>query len=115
MRGRSVFKPCRFAANYQHTEAVEDDLLVEDLLYEYEHTPERIAKVKQIALNEPHCKNALVSASGDVTIVNVTVQLPEVDKTAEVQEVIAAINTMIAKYQKQSSECRIFIKRASLP
>nr|OEF70909.1 RND transporter [Vibrio tasmaniensis 1F-187] len=87
-------------ANYQHTEAVEDDLLVEDLLYEeYAHTPERIAKVKQIALNEPLLKNALVSASGDVTIVNVTVQLPEVDKTAEVQEVIAAINTMIAKYQ----------------
>ncbi|WP_152468875.1 RND family transporter [Vibrio sp. THAF190c] len=89
-------------ANYQHTEAFEDDLLVEDLLYEeYEHTPERIAKVKQIALNEPLLKNALVSASGDVTIVNVTVQLPEVDKTAEVQEVIAAINTMIGKYQAQ--------------
>ncbi|MGF1799808.1 MMPL family transporter [Vibrio gigantis] len=89
-------------ANYQHTEAIEDDLLVEDLLYEeYEHTPERIAKVKQIALNEPLLKNALVSASGDVTIVNVTVQLPEVDKTAEVQEVIAAINAMIAKYQVQ--------------
>ncbi|WP_373958392.1 RND family transporter [Vibrio gigantis] len=89
-------------ANYQHTEAIEDDLLVEDLLYEeYEHTPERIAKVKQIALNEPLLKNALVSASGDVTIINVTVQLPEVDKTAEVQEVIAAINAMIGKYQDQ--------------
>ncbi|MFA0098792.1 RND family transporter [Vibrio splendidus] len=89
-------------ANYQHTEAVEDDLLVEDLLYEeYEHTPERIAKVKQIALNEPLLKNALVSASGDVTIVNVTVQLPEVDKTAEVQEVIAAINAMIDRYETQ--------------
>ncbi|MEZ8509715.1 RND family transporter [Vibrio splendidus] len=89
-------------ANYQHTEAVEDDLLVEDLLYEeYEHTPERIAKVKQIALNEPLLKNALVSASGDVTIVNVTVQLPEVDKTAEVQEVIAAINAMIDRYEAQ--------------
>ena len=87
-------------ANYQHTEALEDDLLVEDLLYEeYEHTPERIAKVKQIALNEPLLKNALVSESGDVTIVNVTVQLPEVDKTAEVQEVITAINAMIGKYQ----------------
>ena len=87
-------------ANYQHTEALEDDLLVEDLLYEeYEHAPERIAKVKQIALNEPLLKNALVSESGDVTIVNVTVQLPEVDKTAEVQEVITAINAMIGKYQ----------------
>ena len=89
-------------ANYQHTEAIEDDLLVEDLLYEeYPHTPERIAKVKQIALNEPLLRNSLVSAAGDVTVVNVTVQLPEVDKTAEVQEVIAAINIMIDKYQAE--------------
>ena len=87
-------------ANYQHTEAFEDDLLVEDLLYEeYQHTPERIAKVKQIALNEPLLKNLLVSESGDVTVVNITVQLPEVDKTAEVQEVIVAINAMIDQYQ----------------
>ncbi|WP_394247120.1 RND family transporter [Vibrio profundi] len=89
-------------ANYQHTEAVEDDLLVEDLLYEeYAHTPERIAKVKQIALNEPLLKNSLISASGDVTVVNITVQLPEVDKTREVQEVIVAINSMIDKYQAE--------------
>ncbi|MFA0569059.1 RND family transporter [Vibrio gallaecicus] len=89
-------------ANYQHTEAIEDDLLVEDLLYEeYPHTPERIAKVKLIALNEPLLRNSLVSAAGDVTVVNVTVQLPEVDKTAEVQEVIAAINIMIDKYQAE--------------
>ncbi len=42
-------------ANYQHTEAIEDDL-AEDLLYEeYEHTPERTAKVPD-ALNEPSVK-----------------------------------------------------------
>ncbi|MGF1755653.1 MMPL family transporter [Vibrio makurazakiensis] len=89
-------------ANYQHTEAVEDDLLVEDLLYEeYPHTPQRIQKVKNIALNEPLLRNSLVSALGDVTVVNVTVQLPEIDKTAEVQEVISAINAMIEKYEVQ--------------
>lgn len=88
-------------ANYQHTEAVEDDLLVEDLLYEeHELTPERIAKVKNIALTEPVLKNALISAKGDVTVVNITVQLPEVDKTAEVQEVMAHINQMLAQYQQ---------------
>ncbi|WP_374939796.1 RND family transporter [Vibrio sp. T187] len=88
-------------ANYQHTEAIEDDLLVEDLLYEeYLFTPERISKVKDIALNEPLLKNSLVSANGDVTVVNVTVQLPEIDKTREVQEVIVAINDMLAKFQQ---------------
>ncbi|YCO05379.1 efflux RND transporter permease subunit [Vibrio sp. VNB-15] len=88
-------------ANYQHTEAIEDDLLVEDLLYEdYELTPARIAKVKHIALTEPVIKNALISEKGDVTIVNITVQLPEVDKTAEVQEVMNHINGMIEQYQQ---------------
>lgn len=44
-------------ANYQHTEAFDDDLLVEDLLYsEFELTPERISKVKSIALSEPVLK-----------------------------------------------------------
>ncbi|WP_104025479.1 efflux RND transporter permease subunit [Vibrio hyugaensis] len=88
-------------ANYQHTEAIEDDLLVEDLLYEdYELTSVRIAKVKHIALTEPVIKNALISEKGDVTIVNITVQLPEVDKTAEVQEVMNHINGMIEQYQQ---------------
>ncbi|MFN1532107.1 efflux RND transporter permease subunit [Vibrio jasicida] len=88
-------------ANYQHTEAIEDDLLVEDLLYEdYELTSARIAKVKHIALTEPVIKNALISEKGDVTIVNITAQLPEVDKTAEVQEVMNHINRMIEQYQQ---------------
>ncbi len=88
-------------ANYQHTEAFDDDLLVEDLLYsEYELTPERISKVKSIALSEPVLKGALVSEKGDVTVVNITVQLPEMDKTAEVEEVVSSINAMIDRYQR---------------
>ncbi|EMC9922431.1 MMPL family transporter [Vibrio parahaemolyticus] len=88
-------------ANYQYTEAFDDDLLVEDLLYsEYELTPERISKVKSIALSEPVLKSALVSEKGDVTVVNITVQLPEMDKTAEVEEVVSSINAMIDRYQR---------------
>ncbi|EJE8512007.1 TPA: MMPL family transporter [Vibrio parahaemolyticus] len=88
-------------ANYQHTEAFDDDLLVEDLLFsEYELTPERISKVKSIALSEPVLKSALVSEKGDVTVVNITVQLPEMDKTAEVEEVVSSINAMIDRYQR---------------
>ncbi|TNZ71616.1 RND transporter [Vibrio parahaemolyticus] len=88
-------------ASYQHTEAFDDDLLVEDLLYsEYELTPERISKVKSIALSEPVLKSALVSEKGDVTVVNITVQLPEMDKTAEVEEVVSSINAMIDRYQR---------------
>ncbi len=88
-------------ANYQHTVAFDDELLVEDLLYsEYELTPERISKVKSIALSEPVLKSALVSEKGDVTVVNITAQLSEMDKTAEVEEVVSSINAMIDRYQR---------------
>ncbi|MDC5803320.1 MMPL family transporter [Vibrio europaeus] len=89
-------------ANYQHTEAYEDDLIVEDLLLEdYPLTPERIEKVKRIALSEPVIKDSLISQKGDVTVVNVTVQMPEIDETAEVIEIVTHIDQMLAKYQSQ--------------
>lgn len=65
-------------ANWQHTESVEDDLFVGDL-YEFaeELTPEEIARVRDIATNEPLLKSRLVSEEGHVTAVNVTLQFPE--------------------------------------
>lgn len=87
-------------ANYQHTEAVDDDLLVEDLLYEdYPLTRERIQKIRNIAITEPVLLHSMVSEKGDVTVVNITVQLPKVDETAEVQQVVTSINQMLEKYQ----------------
>ena len=87
-------------ANYQHTEAYDDDLIVEDLLLdEYVLTEERIAKVKRIALSEPALKHALISEAGDVTVVNITVQMPEIDETAEAIEVVTYVDQMIEKYQ----------------
>ncbi|MGF1722307.1 MMPL family transporter [Vibrio kyushuensis] len=89
-------------ANFQHTEALEDDLIVEDLLYEGNAlTQERIQKIRRIALTEPALVNSAISSKGDVTVVNVTVQLPEVDKTAEVQEVIASVNQIVDHYQTE--------------
>lgn len=88
-------------ANYQHTEAEEDDLIVEDLLLEeYPLTEQRIAKIKQIALSEPVVKHSLISEKGDVTVVNVTVQLPGMDKTTEAIEVVESANQLIDKYQQ---------------
>ncbi len=92
-------------ANYQHTEAFEDDLLVEDLLLdEYPLDQARIDKVKQIAMSEPVLLHSLVSEKGDVTVVNVTLKLPEIDETAEVQEVIQHVHQLVDKYQSQYSD-----------
>ncbi|EHU9473226.1 MMPL family transporter [Vibrio vulnificus] len=96
-------------ANYQHTEAVDDDLLVEDLLYQsYPLTAERIAKVRAVAMSEPLLVNALVSEKGDVAVINITMQMPGVDETAEVNEVVAYVEQMLSHYRAEYPEVTIY-------
>ncbi len=96
-------------ANYQHTEAVDDDLLVEDLLYQsYPLTAERIAKVRTIAMSEPLLVNALISEKGDVAVINITMQMPGMDETAEVNEVVAYVEQMLSHYRAQYPDVIIY-------
>jgi predicted RND superfamily exporter protein len=77
-------------SNFQHTEAQGDDLMVGDLVPpDTELDSEAIAKIRDIALNDPFLLNRIVSPTGRVTGVNVTVQLPGVDDTKEVPQVTA--------------------------
>ncbi|ELV8632375.1 MMPL family transporter [Vibrio vulnificus] len=96
-------------ANYQHTEAVDDDLLVEDLLYQsYPLTAERIAKVRAVAMSEPLLVNALVSEKGDVAVINITMQMPGVDETAEVNEVVSYVEQMLSHYRAEYPDVTIY-------
>jgi len=66
--------------NYQHTVAEGDDLIVGDLVPDNDKlTAEKLAAIKQIAINEPLLVNRLISKTGHVSAVNVTIQLPEKD------------------------------------
>ena len=62
--------------NFQHTQAEEDDLIVADLVENPKLSTEELERVKQIALNEPFLLNRLVSKTGHVAGINVTVQFP---------------------------------------
>ncbi|WP_020405589.1 efflux RND transporter permease subunit [Hahella ganghwensis] len=96
-------------ANYQHTEAREDDLLVEDLIYEgYPLETEYIDKIRSVAESAPRLKGSLVSASGDSAIINITFQLPGGDKTARVAEIMSYSDTMIASYEKNYPEVSFY-------
>ncbi|MDV7102929.1 MMPL family transporter [Vibrio sp. TH_r3] len=96
-------------SNYQHTEAFEDDLLVQDLIPEdFDFTVEQIEKVKQIALNEPVTKRSMISRKGDVSVINITVQLPEIDKTAEVVEVYDFVSNIIDVQQAKHPDIAFY-------
>lgn len=63
--------------NFQHTEAEEDDLVVEDLVRDAGSlSATDISRIKRIALSEPFLVNNLVSPSGQVASVNVNIILP---------------------------------------
>ncbi len=64
-------------SNFQHTRAEEDDLIVEDLVINAtELTQSELANIKKVAMAEPMLYGRLISRTGEVTGVNVTVNLP---------------------------------------
>ena len=75
--------------NFQYTRAEGDDLFVGDLVSDaLAQPPEVLLNVKSIALREPLLLNRLVSPTGHITGVNVTLQLPQKSIT-EVPQVAA--------------------------
>jgi len=96
-------------SNYQHTQAEDDDLLVEDLLLEVEVlNAEKIANIKAVALNEPLLLHKLVAANGDSTVVNVTIQLPGQDLIKELPQTGDYVDNLVAKYRLLYPEVDIF-------
>jgi predicted RND superfamily exporter protein len=64
--------------NYQHTEVLNDDLLVADLIEDAINlTAEKIEKIKSIASNEVALVNRLVSDRHHATGVNVVLNMPD--------------------------------------
>lgn len=85
--------------NFQYTRSEADDLVVEDLVYDdTELNAEELARVKDVALKEPLLVNRLVSSTGHVSGVNITIHLKGEDLTKENPEVVAYIRDLRAQF-----------------
>jgi len=77
-------------ANFQYTTADGDDLYVRNLVDPEELTqPDAGSRIRAIALSDPRIAGSILGLKGDVSVVNVTVELPEeglLDAVAEVAE-----------------------------
>jgi len=81
--------------NFQHTQAIDDDLLVEDLLLDANTlSVEKIGQIQQAALAEPALAGRLVAKDGSLTAINITVQVPEKDQNAEIDAVFTFVDAM---------------------
>ncbi|MCP5170261.1 MAG: MMPL family transporter [Hahellaceae bacterium] len=86
--------------NFQHTEGQGDDLNVFGLFEKSAGLSDaQIAHRKQVALTEPALKNALVSASGDVAGIRITMNMPNIDHEKETPEVVFFVRQLAANLE----------------
>ncbi|MEZ5530093.1 MAG: efflux RND transporter permease subunit [Porticoccaceae bacterium] len=77
-------------SNFQYTKAIEDDLIVEDLIIDAKDLAQNeLESRKAISLDEPLLVNQLVTPTGTVTAINVVLQYPDKSLT-EVPEAVEA-------------------------
>ena len=87
-------------SNFQYTQAEEDDLIVENLVADDNQlSASDIATIRRVALSEPDLVGRMVAPQGHVTMINITVNLPEGDQTAQVEEISAYVKELTNRYQ----------------
>ncbi|MHC4643001.1 MAG: RND family transporter, partial [Planctomycetota bacterium] len=95
--------------NFQHTRAEEDDLLVEDLVEDAEGlSDEDILRIKRIALSEPLLVDNMLSTSGHVTGVIVTILLPG-ESLKEVTEVTAFARKAADEIRRENPDIDVYL------
>lgn len=90
-------------SNYQHTEVEGDELIVADLYEDPLNLSDLdITRIRDISINEPVLINRLVSDSGHVSAVNVTINMPK-DAQASIKDLVAEAralkDTIMSEYE----------------
>jgi predicted RND superfamily exporter protein len=98
--------------NFQHTRAEEDDLLVDYLVQHAETLSDtKIAQIRDIALHEPLLVNRLISTSGHVTGINVTILLPDKSKN-DVPLVATFVREMSKEFMEKYPHIEVYLAGA---
>jgi predicted RND superfamily exporter protein len=101
-------------SNFQHTYAVEDDLIVEDLVSDaVAQGSDYLGERRDVALAEPLLRDQIVTADAGVTAVNVVLQYPEKGLT-EVPEAVAFARDLKAQIESDFPEVQIHLTGVSM-
>ncbi|MGR8921106.1 MAG: efflux RND transporter permease subunit, partial [Gammaproteobacteria bacterium] len=86
--------------NFQYTYAEDDDLIVRDMVKDGAALDaESIAAVRAAVLAEPALHKRLVSDTGHVTGINVTMQLPAEERTTATPIIVGHVREMVADFE----------------
>ena len=89
-------------ANFQHTTADGDDLYVRDLVDPQElDEAEARSRIRAVALSDPRIAGSILALDGDVSVVSVTVELPEEGLLEAVAEVAEFARSVAAQAEER--------------
>lgn len=93
--------------NYQHTEAIEDDLNVADLVEDTTALSEQdLSRIQDIAINEPLLVKRLINKEATVTGINININLPGKALT-EVPEVAAFVRGLADQLRERDGNLEV--------
>lgn len=96
-------------ANFQHTWADGDNLVVEDLFQDSQSlSDEELKRREKIALAEPLLLNRFITLQKDITAVNVTINLPE-KSLQEVPETVAFLRNLKEEFEQKYPDFKIYL------
>lgn len=86
--------------NYQYSRADGDNLTVSDLVEEPNSlTPADLERIRKIAVGDPLLVKRIISENGQVTGVNVTVQMPDKNKVEAIRNLVQKSRELKAKFE----------------
>lgn len=96
--------------NYQYSQAEGDTLSVGDLVKNPRTlTAEDLARIQQIAVNDPLLVKRIVSPQGHVTGVNVTVQMPDKDKVSAIRTLVAETQAIKKRFEAEHPNIEVHL------
>ncbi len=101
-------------SNFQHTYAIEDDLIVENLVQgAIDRDASFLEARRDIALAEPLLRHQILTSDGQVTAINVVLQYPEKD-LMEVPEAVEVARGLQADIEARYPELTIHLTGVSM-
>ncbi len=97
-------------SNFQFTEAIEDDLQVNDLIpTNLVLTSKALSVLEGQALNEPDLLHRLLSENAQNTAVYITLNLPKIGDQAQATEVMTAVRAMVNKTREDFPTLKLYV------
>lgn len=100
--------------NFQHTYAIEDDLIVEDLVEDaHDQNAIYLGERQDVALAEPLIRDQLLTRDAGITAINVVLQYPE-KELMEVPEAVSYARDLVADIEAAFPELEIHLTGVSM-